>query len=127
MTAGDWVNDIHVGDARDLPLPDSSVHCVMTSPPYFGQRDYGVDGQIGLEESLGEFVDELVEVYERHRPNVVIAPDSKYACHSCRAGFEEYVEREVKPGGREPGVGMNISLGDMEPEDVGLTPAGERK
>jgi len=39
------------GDCRDVlrTLPDESVHCVVTSPPYFGLRDYGVAGQIGLE------------------------------------------------------------------------------
>lgn len=39
------------GDCQDVlrTLPDASVHCVVTSPPYFGLRDYGVDGQIGLE------------------------------------------------------------------------------
>ena len=36
-------------DARQLPLADGSVHCVVTSPPYWGLRDYGVAGQIGLE------------------------------------------------------------------------------
>ena len=41
---------LHVGDVRAvLPLlPDSSVNCCVTSPPYFGLRDYGVNGQIGL-------------------------------------------------------------------------------
>ncbi|MCB2189313.1 MAG: site-specific DNA-methyltransferase [Deltaproteobacteria bacterium] len=36
-------------DARAIPLADSSVDCVVTSPPYWGLRDYGVGGQIGLE------------------------------------------------------------------------------
>ena len=42
---------ILVGDVREvLPTLDaSSIHCVVTSPPYWGLRDYGVDGQIGLE------------------------------------------------------------------------------
>lgn len=44
-------------------LPDESVHCVVTSPPYFGLRNYGVDGQIGLEPTPSEFVDRLVEVF----------------------------------------------------------------
>lgn len=40
------------GDCRDIlpTLPERSIHCCVTSPPYFGLRDYGVDGQIGLEE-----------------------------------------------------------------------------
>jgi DNA modification methylase len=37
-------------DARRIPLADESVHCICTSPPYFGLRDYGSDGQIGLEQ-----------------------------------------------------------------------------
>jgi DNA modification methylase len=42
------------GDCRDVlkTLPDESVHCVVTSPPYYGLRDYGVGAQIGLEASI---------------------------------------------------------------------------
>ncbi|MEL6220239.1 MAG: site-specific DNA-methyltransferase, partial [Pseudomonadota bacterium] len=47
--------------------PDQSVHCVVTSPPYFGLRDYGVDGQIGLEASPAEFIGNLVEVFREVR------------------------------------------------------------
>lgn len=45
---------IHVGDALEVlrTLPDESVHCIVTSPPYWGLRDYGVEGQIGLEPTL---------------------------------------------------------------------------
>lgn len=52
--------------ALDL-LPSSIVHCCVTSPPYFGLRDYGVDGQIGLESSPAEFVAKLVEVFREVR------------------------------------------------------------
>ena len=71
----DWTNDIHTGDAVDTlaDLPESSVHMVMTSPPYFGLRDYGVDGQIGLEESLDEYIAELVDVFREVRR--VLRPD----------------------------------------------------
>ena len=44
-------------------LPAQSVHCAVTSPPYYGLRDYGVDGQIGLESSPAEYVARLVEVF----------------------------------------------------------------
>ncbi|WP_081681615.1 site-specific DNA-methyltransferase [Mycobacterium sp. URHD0025] len=44
------------------------VDCIVTSPPFYGQRDYGVDGQIGLEAHPREFVDSLVEVFEMCRP-----------------------------------------------------------
>jgi DNA modification methylase len=48
-------------------LPDESVHCVVTSPPYWGLRDYGVDGQIGLEPTPAEFVSRMVEVFREVR------------------------------------------------------------
>ena len=44
-------------------LPDKSVNCCVTSPPYFGLRDYGHEGQIGLEESPDAFVKKIVEVF----------------------------------------------------------------
>jgi DNA modification methylase len=50
------VSDVHGALAQ---LPDSSVDCVITSPPYYLLRDYGVPGQIGLEASVEGWVDEL--------------------------------------------------------------------
>lgn len=44
-------------------LPDESVDCCVTSPPYFGLRDYGHEGQIGLEETPEHFVQKMVEVF----------------------------------------------------------------
>lgn len=52
---------LHHGDALDVlrTMPDGSVDCCVTSPPYFGLRDYGVAGQIGAEKSPAEFVERL--------------------------------------------------------------------
>lgn len=61
---------IMVGDCRQTlkTLPDCSVHCCVTSPPYFGLRDYGHDGQIGLEQTPDEFVQQMVAVFRQvHR------------------------------------------------------------
>lgn len=44
-------------------LPDCSIDCCVSSPPYWGLRDYGVDGQIGLEENYSEFIAKLIEIY----------------------------------------------------------------
>lgn len=44
-------------------LPDNCVDCCITSPPYFGLRDYGVAGQIGLEETPEDYVQRLVNVF----------------------------------------------------------------
>ena len=48
-------------------LDDESVHCVVTSPPYYGLRDYGVEGQIGLEETPEKYVKKMVEVFKEVR------------------------------------------------------------
>ena len=44
-------------------LPDNSINCCVTSPPYWGLRDYGVEGQIGLEKTPEEYVSKMVEVF----------------------------------------------------------------
>lgn len=53
------------GDCIEMmrTLKDQSVNCCVTSPPYFGLRDYGHEGQIGLEETPDAFVQKLVEVF----------------------------------------------------------------
>ncbi|HEY0032808.1 MAG TPA: DNA methyltransferase, partial [Devosia sp.] len=59
-----------VGDCIESmrDMPDQSVNCCVTSPPYFGLRDYGMDGQIGLEQRAPEYVRNLVSVFsEVHR------------------------------------------------------------
>jgi DNA modification methylase len=60
---------ILIGDCRERlrELPSGSVHTCVTSPPYFGLRDYGVDGQIGLELTPDAFVAELVSVFREVR------------------------------------------------------------
>jgi DNA modification methylase len=58
-----------IGDCRAmlLTLPDGSVHCCVTSPPYFGLRDYGMTAQIGLETTPAEYVAQLVDVFREVR------------------------------------------------------------
>lgn len=60
---------ILIGDVREQlqSLPTDSFDCVVTSPPYWGLRDYGVAGQIGLEPSLGEHLEVMVQVFEEVR------------------------------------------------------------
>ena len=57
------------GDCRETlkTLGDGTVQCVVTSPPYWGLRDYGVDGQLGLERTPDEYVTAMVEVFREVR------------------------------------------------------------
>lgn len=58
-----------LGDCLDelRKLPDDSVHCSVTSPPYWGLRDYGVEGQLGQEKTPEEFVEKLVTIFREVR------------------------------------------------------------
>jgi len=59
------INKIHEGDCTDglSKLPDKSVNCCVTSPPYYGLRDYGVEGQMGLEATPEQYVDNMVKLF----------------------------------------------------------------
>jgi len=60
---------IHTGDCLDVlrRLPSAAFQCCVTSPPYYGLRDYGADGQIGLEPTPAAYVARLVEVFREVR------------------------------------------------------------
>ncbi len=60
---------ILTGDCRDIlaTLPDASVNCCVTSPPYFGLRDYGHEGQMGIEPTPDEFIAGMVAVFREVR------------------------------------------------------------
>lgn len=69
---------LYLGDALDVSrtLPDQSVDCIVTSPPYFGLRDYGVAGQYGLEASPVEYVETMRTLFAELRR--VLADDGTF-------------------------------------------------
>jgi DNA modification methylase len=66
--ADDWLT-VHLGDCRAVlaELPAESVHCVVTSPPYWGLRDNGTPGQLGLEPTPEAYVEAMVAVFREVR------------------------------------------------------------
>jgi DNA modification methylase len=105
------------GDCRDVlgTLPDESVHCVVTSPPYWGLRDYGVDGQIGLEQTPDEYVAEMVAVFREVRR--VLRDDGTLWLNlgdSYARGF----------GGGSPGAKSSTNVGAYEGRKAGKVPNG---
>ena len=66
---------LYMGDTLDVlrEIPDDSIQCVVTSPPYWGLRDYGIDGQLGLEATPAEYVSNMVAVFSEIRR--VLKPD----------------------------------------------------
>jgi len=69
---GKWIPKVIVGDARKVipRLPDNFIDCVITSPPYWMQRDYGHPNQIGREPTPEAYVNEIVRVFELLRPKL---------------------------------------------------------
>lgn len=69
MKKSDLVNQIFVGNSLLTlqKMPSSSVDCIVTSPPYFGQRDYGVTGQIGNEKAPVEYISNLTAIFTECR------------------------------------------------------------
>ena len=63
------LNTILCGDSLKIlkTLPDNSVHCCVTSPPYYGLRDYGMAGQIGREPIPEQYIGRLVEIFREVR------------------------------------------------------------
>lgn len=60
------LNKIHKMDALNIPwdLPDEFIDCIVTSPPYWGLRDYGVEGQLGLEKTFQEYISKLCDIFD---------------------------------------------------------------
>lgn len=64
------LNKIYQGDSLEVlkTFPDKSVDCVVTSPPYWSLRNYGVDGQLGLESHYREYISKLCDIFDEvHR------------------------------------------------------------
>ena len=63
------MDKIITGNAIEVlkELPDCSVDCCITSPPYLGLRDYGVNGQIGLENSVQDYINRLTDIFKEVR------------------------------------------------------------
>ena len=99
-------------------LPDDSVDCVVTSPPYWGLRDYGVEGQIGLEKTPDEFVARLVEVFREVRR--VLKADG-----TCWVNLGDSYANDGKWGGSTSGKHVTGLHGDgigRGKRDTGLKP-----
>lgn len=71
----EWINKCHFGDCLETlqRMPSGIVQTCVTSPPYFGLRDYGHDGQIGLEPTPDQFIAKLVDVF--HEVKRVLSAD----------------------------------------------------
>lgn len=105
------MNKIFRGDSWKLAseLSDESVDCVVTSPPYWGLRDYGVDGQAGLEEHPQKWVDKMVELCELLRPKLKKSGVMFWNIGETYFGNSSYSEEGRQGYEEKTGMMMNAS------------------
>ena len=120
---------ILVGDCRDTlkTLADDCVDCVVTSPPYFALRDYGVDGQIGREHTLQEYIQSIVDVFREVRR--VLKPTGTcwlnigdcYAATAKKPQNRDKQDQKTYAMTRGKGVSSFLPEG-MKPKDLMMVP-----
>ena len=112
-------SDIRIGDALTVlrAMPDASVHCVITSPPYWGLRAYGGDpGMIGREPTFAEHIENLLAVFREVRR--VLRPDG-----SLWLNYGDAYARGDKRGSSGTGDKQASNRGSAEARGAGL-PSG---
>ncbi|WP_153799053.1 DNA-methyltransferase [Foetidibacter luteolus] len=124
------LDTIYEGDAqkRLAELPANSVHCCVTSPPYYGLRDYGVKGQLGLERTPQEYIDNMVSVFSEVRR--VLREDGtlwlnigdSYAAGPKKRSEEQACRKSTLKGSLGGQVACkdqpNKITGDLKPKDL---------
>lgn len=111
---------------RHLATAGVLVNCMVTSPPFYGQRDYGAEGQIGLEEHPSDFIAQLVDCFESCRP--VLADNGSLWVNlgdTYWSGKGEHKSGEVKQSARRFGLRPQDKKGDgilCKPKQLLLIP-----
>ena len=122
------VNEIYNEDCMETlrRMPDGFFNCCVTSPPYYGLRDYGHDGQVGLEETPDAYVRKLVDIFRLVRDkmkddgtlwlNLGDSYNSSPAGNKTPSGFSQ-----TRPSRKEHNVGMglpNKKCDGLKPKDL---------
>lgn len=123
------VNKIYRHDVlQPWPLEDKSVNCIVTSPPYWGLRDYGVAGQLGFEKTPEEYIEKMVQVFReakrvlRNDGTLWVNIGDSYAAASKNRTIEQSSRKSTLKGGfgtqessrQQP----NKIVGDIKPKDL---------
>jgi DNA modification methylase len=122
-------NTVHHGDCLTVlkTFPDEFIDCCVTSPPYWGLRDYGVSGQLGLEKTPEEYVAKMVEVFRevkrvlKKEGTVWLNLGDSYNGSGKAGSNPEYQDRHTefgKPSVHKERFGMPTDVKDLKPKDL---------
>lgn len=117
------LDSIYTGDCLEIlkSMPDASVHCCITSPPYYALRDYGVDGQIGREATPKEYISRLTDVFAEVRR--VLRPDGTLwlnisDTYAGKGNQGNYVDKKNPKGRNGQTVALNNKVEGCKPKDM---------
>jgi DNA modification methylase len=113
---------ILIGDCIEKmrEIEAQSVNCCVTSPPYFGLRDYGHEGQIGLEETPEEYVNKIVEVFREVKR--VLRDDGTLWLNLGDSYGATGGNTAMTGGKSDPSRGVAMGFGSLPKTDTGLRP-----
>ncbi len=118
------------GDAFEVlkSMADESVHCCVTSPPYYGLRDYDIDGQLGLESSPLLYVERLVSIFRqvkrvlRSDGTLWLNLGDSYCAPNGRSAGNSYENKgpksQLKHMVAAQDIGIRKKFGDAKPKDL---------
>lgn len=114
----DYLNQIIKGDWIEVlkQLPAGIFHCIVTSPPYWAQRDYKVEGQLGLEKTPEEHIQKLVEGFREIRR---VLRDDGVAWLNYGDKYATGKGKSYNPGGGKNSLGKRKKLAGCIPLDRG--------
>ena len=114
---------IHTGDCLKIlkTLPDDSVHCCVTSPPYYALRDYGMEAQIGRETTPKEYISRLTEVFTEVRR--VLRPDGTLwlnisDTYAGKGNQGDFIDPKNPTGRNGQAVALNNKVEGCKPKDM---------
>ena len=114
---------IHTGDCLEVlkALPDESVHCCVTSPPYYALRDYGMEEQIGREETPKEYISRLTEVFTEVR-HVLRSDGTLWLniadTYAGKGNQGDFVDPKNPKGRNGQAVALNYKVEGCKPKDM---------
>lgn len=121
-------NHIYLGDCLDVlqQFPYDSIDCCVTSPPYYGLRDYGIEGQLGLENTPEEYIAKMTEVfmavYRVMKPEGTLWLNigDSYNGYKGNAKSQYYDSRFVGGHGGHPArpSGFGLEHKELKPKDL---------